>query len=222
MGQKQIKYHNGQIYEYEIYDLVDQYDPRLRQPIPEHVFNGNEKYVAISMLETMSKHFGIGLAANQVGLNIRMFVAGSQGVGLAFFNPTIVSVEGETAFEEGCLSFPGLYLPIRRPEAVTIKFKDMYGEEREQRYTGLTARTILHEYDHLEGIVYTGLVSPIILERSKGKVKKNLKKLKTQREQIEKQEIIRKATERVVLEAKKKLQLDQEVTIDSGNTLISL
>lgn len=210
---RQIKFHKGDMYEYELYKLVDGYDNVLKtKPTPFDFNQPNARSIAtfhaISLLETMSKNHGVGLAANQVGLDVRMFVMGSEGVGFAFFNPEIVDVSGQTVFEEGCLSFPGLFLPIKRPEVVKIKYFDMHGEEKTQEFSGLSARIVLHEYDHMDGIVYTTKVSPLILERQKRKVKKNLKLLQAQYDRIEKEHIIAQAAEKVVLERRK--QLSQE------------
>jgi len=205
---RQIRFHKGDMIEYELYPLVDSYDPILKsKPTPfdfnQHGARTLATFHAISLLETMSKNHGVGLAANQVGLDVRMFVMGSEGVGYAFFNPEIVEVAGQTTFEEGCLSFPGLFIPVKRPELVKIKYLDMYGEEKTQEFSGLSARIVLHEYDHMEGIVYTTKVSPLILERCKRKVKKNLKLLAAQYERIEKERIIAQAAEKVVLEQRK-------------------
>lgn len=205
---KQIKFHKGEMYEFELYSLVDGYDKVLRaKPAPfDFSQYGAEKiarFEAISLLETMSKNHGVGLAANQVGLNYRLFVMGSEGVGYAFFNPEILEVSGEVSFEEGCLSFPGLFLPVKRPDTVKIKYQDMNGQFKEQTFTGLSARIVLHEYDHMEGIVMTSKVSPLILERQKRKVKKNLKLLAAQYERWEKEKIIAQAAERVVMEQRK-------------------
>jgi hypothetical protein len=111
-------------------------------------------------------------------------------------------------------------LPIKRAAKVVVKYQDMNGERKEQTFTGLSCRTILHEYDHLEGIVYTGKVSPIVLEREKRKVKGNLKKLAEQRERIEKMRIIEQATQRVVYEENKKRTGNQELTPATDNPLI--
>ena len=220
---KKIIYVNGQMYEYEEYKLVDRYDPILKTKLEPYVFR-NEKdarYLAVSMLDTMHRNMGVGLAANQVGLNHRLFVIGAEGVGFAFFNPVILGTEGTDMFDEGCLSFPGLYLPVKRPAVVTIKYTDMNGKDKEQTFAGLSARTILHEYDHLEGIVYTSLVSPIILEREKRKVKSNIKRLHEQYIRLEKQRIIEEATQRVVYEENKKLTGNQGLITLTTNSLNS-
>ena len=214
---KLLKYINGVTYEYELYKLVDQYDPILKQTLEPFDFSKLTvtfaRYLAISLLETMKENYGVGLAANQCGLPYRVFVMGAEGVGYAFFNPEIIATDGELKFGEGCLSFPGLYLPITRPESVTIRYWDMNGEEKEQTFNGLSARIVLHEYDHMEGIVFTNKVSPIVLNREKAKVKKNLRVLKAQREGEIKHELIAKAMERLALDAKKKVTADQALKV---------
>jgi len=142
------------------------------------------------------------LAANQCGIPHSVFVMGGEGVGYALFNPQIVDFDGEAKIDEGCLSFPGLYLPIKRAENVKVKYQDMNGEEKTQTFGGVTARVILHEYDHLQGKIFTDLVPRIILDRSKAKVKKNLKLLAKQRHEYEKRLIIQKAAEKVALKMK--------------------
>jgi peptide deformylase len=223
---KLLKYVNGEMYSYEIYPLVDKFDPILTQKTEEFRFVDTfqprtpvlARELAVSLIETMKARNGIGLAANQCGIPLRVFVMGSEGVGYAFFNPEILETTGETGFEEGCLTFPGLFLPIRRPESVKIKYQDMNGEFKEQTFSGLSARIILHEYDHMEGIVYTSKVPKMILERQKKKVYKNIKILNRQKIEQEKQEIIRKAMEKVALDARKKMTPDSNVA-DPGQFL---
>lgn len=211
---KQIKFINGNMFEYEIYKLVDEYDPFLKTKPKPFDFNAPgattiAKYHTISMLETMMKKRGVGLASNQVGVDVRMFVMGSEGVGFGFFNPEITDTRGITDFAEGCLSFPGLFLAIKRPESVKIKYTDMNGVEQEKWFDGLSARVVLHEYDHMEGIVFTSKVSPIILERQKRKVKKNLRLLADQFERADKEAIIRQAAQKVLIEKRSQMTEEQ-------------
>jgi peptide deformylase len=133
----------------------------------------------------MVKYRGVGLSANQVGLPYRVFVMGAEKVGFACFNPEILETNGEDKFDEGCLSFPGLFLPIKRPSSVKVRYTDMNGVTKEETFGGFTARIFLHEFDHMEGVVYTSKISPIILERSKRKVKNNIKKLEFQKKAFE-------------------------------------
>ena len=209
---KKIKFVGSQMYEYELYNLVDEYDSVLKEVLPEFDFSKPDaikeaRHIAISMLETMKEKHGVGLAANQVGLRHRVFVMGSDNVGYAFFNPEItVSISSPIVdFEEGCLSFPGLFIPIKRPDEVTIKYTDMDGEQKEQTFTGLSCRTILHEMDHLNGITFTTKVSRVVLDRAKRKVKSNQKKLALQFAKEEKDRILAQAAKNVLADIRKTL-----------------
>ena len=186
---KKIKFVDGQVYEYEIYKLSDKYSDSLRQKLNLFDFNNPPippRYLAVSLIETMALHNGVGLSANQCGLPYRVFVMGAQKVGFACFNPEIIEATGEETFEEGCLSWPGMFIPVKRAASIKVRYQDMNGKFQEESFSGLTARIFLHEYDHMEGIFYTSKVSPIILERQKKKVKGNLKKLGEQRRATEK------------------------------------
>jgi peptide deformylase len=188
MAQKKIKFVNGQMFEYTIYDLVDKYSDILKQKTIPFDFSNppiGPWSLANSLIETMIKNFGVGLSANQVGLPYRVFAMGAENVSYVLFNPQIVETYGEDNFEEGCLSFPGLFLPIKRPSSVKVKYQDPNGNFKEETFGGFTARIFLHEYDHMEGILFTNHVNSFILERQKKKVKGNLKKLKEQRIRIE-------------------------------------
>ena len=106
------------------------------------------------MEATMHAMEGIGLAAPQIGQSLRLCLATIDRKISAFINPDIVwkSTERETA-EEGCLSLPGVYLPVPRAQAIAVRFLDRGGKERERRYDGLSARILQHEVDHLDGIL---------------------------------------------------------------------
>lgn len=121
---------------------------------------------AAEMLELMYAHDGVGLAANQVDLPYRLFVANFAGDRTAkdqefvFLNPVITRHSGTAEAEEGCLSFPGIYAPVRRPEKVTIAAYSLLGEEISLDLTGLAARAVQHEIDHLDGILFIDRLSP--------------------------------------------------------------
>ena len=186
MGEKRVKVVNGDLIEYEIHDLVDYYDPILRQPTKPFVFTGTgdnlkeSEYLAYSLAETLGELQGIGLSANQVGLPWRICALNMGKEIWTMFNPEIIykSEVLNTEFQEGCLSYPGLYLKIPRPNNIKVRFQAIGGQFVEQEFDGLTAVCIQHELDHLDGKVYTDLVSPIKLDQAKRKVKKNLKKIK--------------------------------------------
>lgn len=117
------------------------------------------------MIETMLANDGIGLAATQVGIKARMFVMGWRGdpeSAQAFFNPMVVKNTADTAdLEEGCLSFPGIYVNIKRPTAILARWQDSKGEWQESEFDGYSCKCFLHELDHLEGVVFQDRVSPL-------------------------------------------------------------
>lgn len=108
------------------------------------------------MFITMEEDKGIGLAAPQIGKNIRIFVVKlDDGVERVFINPLIIGTsERQCSFEEGCLSIPNLYANVVRPESVTVSYQDTNGRRKTIEASGLLARVIQHEYDHLEGVLF--------------------------------------------------------------------
>ena len=141
----------------------------------------NLKEIIESMFETMDGSEGVGLAAPQIGLSIRLFVIDTalfgedhpevKGFKKVFINPKIIErSEVQNIYNEGCLSIPSLREDVERPESVTIKYLDENFVEHEEFYDGIIARVIQHEYDHLEGILFTGRVSPIRRQLLKSKL----------------------------------------------------
>ena len=180
---KKLKYYKGELLEYELYELVDWYDPILRKPTIPYLFDSKESaekagYIAVSMSETLVALGGLGLSANQVGLSHRVCSINMGKEIWTMFNPTIVEKSGApTQFSEGCLSYPGLYLKLNRPSHIKVQFNAINGMMVEKEFDGLTAVCIQHEIDHLDGKLYTDMVSSMKLEQAKRKVKRNLKKL---------------------------------------------
>jgi peptide deformylase len=117
------------------------------------------------MIETMFALRGIGLAAPQVGLPYRMFTMGYSGSpesAQAFFNPMVVKTVDEVDdLEEGCLSFPGIYVSIKRPKKILARWQNSLGEWQESEFDGYNCKCFLHELDHLEGIVFQDRVSTL-------------------------------------------------------------
>lgn len=98
---------------------------------------------------------GIGLAANQVGIPYRVFAMRGSPENFVCFNPRIVDVsEATVVLEEGCLTYPGLLVKIKRPQHIKVRFETPNGDTLTKQFTGMTARIFLHELDHLDGIVY--------------------------------------------------------------------
>ena len=187
---KMVKYKDGDFIEYEILPLVDYYDPILRQPtIPfnfDTATSSEVDHIMYSLTETMEKEGGLGLSANQVGLNKRVCAINMGSQIWVMFNPYIVEKGEEKAiFSEGCLSYPGLFLKVDRSNHIKVKFQAAGGQEIEKEFDGLTAVVVQHEIDHLDGIAFTDKVSPIKLDQAKRKVKSTLKQMnKMQKEGI--------------------------------------
>jgi len=181
---KMVKYYKGDLVEYEILKLVDFYDPILRQPTVPVKFDTLEEqkrvaYLSFSLCETLGELQGLGLSANQVGLKERICAINMGSEIWVLINPEIIEKsETPTEYGEGCLSYPGLYLKLKRPDHIKVKFQAIGGQVVEHEFDGLTAVCIQHEIDHLDGIVYTDKISPIKLEQAKRKVKQNLKKMR--------------------------------------------
>ena len=181
---KMLKTYKGDLVEYEIFKLVDFYDPILREPTVPFKFesiddNKRAHYMAFSMAETLGKLEGLGLSANQVGLKERVCAINMGNEIWTMFNPEIISHSlVPSSYQEGCLSYPGLYLKVNRWDSIKIKFQAINGEWVEQEFSGMTAVCIQHELDHLDGILYTDKVSSFRLDQAKRKVKKNVKRLK--------------------------------------------
>lgn len=140
-------------------------DPLLRKESdPVEAFDAELSRIVEGMFARMVASKGVGLAAPQVGLKKRILVlnpSGETADNLVLVNPTIVERFGPiTLHEEGCLSFPGIYAEIRRPEACSVKAFDGMGNAIEQTYTGFVSRIIQHEYDHLEGVLLVDRMSP--------------------------------------------------------------
>jgi peptide deformylase len=113
------------------------------------------------MFETMDASQGVGLAANQVGVARRVAVVDADGDRFAMINPNIVEAEGRATAEEGCLSIPDIYGDVTRPERVVIEALDATGTPFRKEATGLKARAIQHEIDHLDGILFLDHLSLI-------------------------------------------------------------
>ena len=156
--------------------LVPEDHPILTTAVP---VVDNPKYVEMlskGMFQLMWQYDVIGLAATQVGMFLRMFIMGpKQGPHYVCINPEIVAVSEESILDiEGCLTFRDLWLNISRPKWVDARYQTLDGSIVEKRFEGLMARCYLHELDHLNGIVFTSIVSKLKLEMAKKKRKKRI------------------------------------------------
>ncbi len=139
-----------------------------------------------NMFETMYNAEGIGLAAPQIGLSIRLLVIDADVVAESYpeckdfkrvmINPEITEHSDETiSMEEGCLSFPGIHEKVTRAAKIRIKYMDENFEEHEEAFEGFAARVVQHEYEHLEGHVFIDNISPIRRQLNKGKLNNLIK-----------------------------------------------
>jgi len=134
--------------------------------------------VANVLFERMKQLGGVGLSANQVGLDMSVFVMGLGELKIAVFNPIIIKYsKEEELFNEGCLSYPGIMLAINRPTKITATYQDETGKFIEQEFNGLTARIFQHEYDHMNGTDFTKRVSKFKLDFAKKKFENKRKKI---------------------------------------------
>lgn len=173
----------------EIFDLVDENNLTLHSMTNNFDFANppvDPNKFASSLVETCKKYNALGLSANQCGFNYRVFVAGSGDSYVAFFNPVIVSVSPETSkMEEGCLSFPDLFLIVERPATIEVVYQDFTGAQKTAKFAGLTARCFQHELDHMNGVCYTEKVKPLAMQMAL----KRKAKLRLQRKHLQKKMI---------------------------------
>ena len=153
--------------------------PVMQQPLPQfedkqleqHGYESRQQFVD-QMFDFQLKWKGIGLTCNQVGIPINMFTLGGVaelqgGLKMACFNPEIIKVsKANILIEEGCLTFPGLYLKLTRPADIQVKFEDEKGDTQEIMLTGMMSRAYQHEFDHTQGKIFIQRASKLKLDRA--------------------------------------------------------
>jgi peptide deformylase len=165
--------------------LVQPNHPALHSVANTNVFEADidvQEYEQ-AMLKLMAGRFGIGLASNQVGNTYNMFVMmHSEHGDIGVYNPEIVSVsEKSIAREEGCLSFPLLFMNITRPESITVRYTKSDGKTVvEEELHGTDAQCFHHEWEHLNGLLFIHGASDMKLQRAMKKREKTIKKLQSQ------------------------------------------
>lgn len=153
-------------------------DPVLREVSePVETVNREIKDLVSDMVDTLKKAQGLGLAAVQIGVPKRIFIVDLSVADITeplrvFINPEIIETDGEIEYEEGCLSFPGIYQKVERPARIKVRALDQDGNQFEHEADGIAARAILHEYDHLEGKLFIDHLSTISRSLLKGRLKK--------------------------------------------------
>ena len=124
-------------------------------------FDGELESLVQDMFDTMYDAGGVGLAAQQIGLPLRLFVMDCDGVKLVAANPEIISVDGEQSGEEGCLSVGKIRAELKRPATAILRAQDIHGRTFESEANGRAARCFLHETDHCDGILFIRHLSPL-------------------------------------------------------------
>lgn len=158
-----------------IREIVNQYDPILREEMPRFDFNNpvvDPIQLYTDLGETMIENEGLGLSANQIGVRTRAFVIRAEEV-IGVFNPKIVSVSDEMVYlEEGCLSYNNMFVKIKRPRTIRVRFTHPDGKTETRTFDGLTSRAFQHELDHLNGVLFTKRANTFHLQQAKKLIKK--------------------------------------------------
>uniref|UniRef100_UPI0040482FD3 peptide deformylase n=1 Tax=Algoriphagus sp. TaxID=1872435 RepID=UPI0040482FD3 len=172
-----------------IYPIVAYGNPVLKKEAEELPEGSDLTQLIQDMYATMDHAHGVGLAAPQINQGVRLFVIDStmmldedeeeKGIRRVFINPILLDEYGDSfGFEEGCLSIPDVRAEIIRPEKLTLEYYDENWNLKEEEFSGMTARVIQHEYDHLEGILFVDylkglkkrMIQSKLIDVSKGKV----------------------------------------------------
>lgn len=150
-------------------------DPVLRRKAdPVSEINDEVREFAEDLIDTMYEAEGVGLAAPQVGVSVRMLVADAEynkdrSSARVFINPEILEADGEWKYEEGCLSIPGIRADVKRPERILLRYTDLSGETHEEEMNQVWARVLQHEIDHIDGklfIDYLGAIKRSLIKKT--------------------------------------------------------
>jgi peptide deformylase len=160
---------------YEDLEIIHYPDPRLRKLSAEvEAFDEPLKQLVDRMFVLMRQHKGVGLAAPQVGQNIRLFIINPTGDlkdDRVYVNPMLSEGEGEETAEEGCLSLPDIHLDVPRNKTMKLEARDVAGNRIEETQTGYVARIWQHELDHLNGILLLDRMGPVAKMANRKKLK---------------------------------------------------
>ena len=157
-----------EVKKFKPFPLLSEKDPILSKPLDLFNFDNppvNPNEFASALVDSCRYYQGLGLSANQCGFPYRVFVAGYGDNFVSFFNPSIKDTSEETVMmQEGCLSFPELILSVPRPDWVEAEYQDFQGVTHQIRLEGLSARVFLHEFDHMNGVLFTEKAKPLALK----------------------------------------------------------
>lgn len=165
----------------DLLNLVKPDDDSMTKPPAKYDFEkdgDSAENVSKVLFEKMKELNGVGLSANQLGLDMSVFVIGTDYSRMFVFNPEILEYIGEKiSFKEGCLSYPGIFLDIKRPKTIKAKWQNEKGEWQEQILDGVSSRIFQHEYDHMQGLDFTHYASKLKLDMAKKKYNNKKRKI---------------------------------------------
>jgi peptide deformylase len=149
--------------------------PLYDSPLPNPKMNELAKRLEM----TRKLYDGIGLSANQCGIPERVFVIGYEDFNIVCINPKVVDESDETdKSREGCLSYPGLFVPVKRSSTIDVEFTDVNGQVQKMTLSGITARCFMHELDHMNGVLLEDHVGPLAMRMARQRQTKLIKTLK--------------------------------------------
>ena len=157
----------------EILPLVAEDHELIKTKLDEFNFDKDDaEKLEDALINCMDFYRGLGLSANQIGINARAFAMVHEEQPMVMFNPKVVSATEEKYLaKEGCLTWFGLFPKVARPQGVTINWKDKEGNEFSGSFIDLSARIILHEYDHLNGYTFFDRAKPMHMSQAKKRIK---------------------------------------------------
>ena len=142
-----------------IRELLPNWDILLHAQVKKCSYNLDRHFLKKTLIDNMHHHNGVGLSANQIGINERVFVMIRDleyNEIMTCFNPKIVKQSPKSVImEEGCLSFPDVVLDVKRSESIVVKYEDENKQTHKVKLDGFAARVFLHEFDHMQGITFT-------------------------------------------------------------------
>lgn len=157
------------------FHMLRQKMPLYDSPLPNPKMNELSKRLEM----TRKLYDGIGLSANQCGIPERVFVIGYEDFNLVCINPKVVDESDETdKSREGCLSYPGLFVPVKRSSTIDVEFTDVNGQVQKMTLSGITARCFMHELDHMNGVLLEDHVGPLAMRMARQRQTKLIKTLK--------------------------------------------
>jgi peptide deformylase len=160
-----------------IHELVDKHHPILKTELEKFDFQNpptDPIQLAHDLAETMLDKGGVGIAANQIGLPYRAFAMLAEQI-IVCFNPILLSASDDSiVLEEGCLSQPNLFVKIKRPQHIRVRYTEPNGNVITEKFGGMTARIFQHELDHLNGMLYTKRANKIHLDQARKNAKKGI------------------------------------------------